>query len=133
MNDIHTGGCFCGQLRFRVAGPELYACFCHCHSCQKAAGAACVPWATFDRNTFVVVSGELCLYQSSPEVTRGHCSRCGTTLSYEHQRRRGQIDITITSFDDPSVFVPRSHIWVEDKAPWMTIADGLPQFSKTAG
>ena len=132
MSTHHGGGCLCGKLRFTVDGPALYSCFCHCRSCQHASGGAYVPWATFDRETFVVTDGELAICHSSPGVTRGHCPECGTSISYEHERRTGQVDITLTSFDDPGSFEPVSHIWVEDKAPWVTIADDLPQFEKTA-
>ena len=127
----HSGRCFCGRLRFEVAGPARYACFCHCESCQRAAGGAYVPWATFDKSTFVITSGELTERHSSPGVTRGHCRHCGTSLTYENERRQGEIDITLTSFDDPSQFQPGAHIWVEDKAPWVTIADDLPQYEQT--
>ncbi len=127
----HTGRCFCGQLRFEVAGPARYACFCHCESCQRAAGGAYVPWATFDKSTFVVTSGELTERHSSSGVTRGHCRLCGTSLTYENDRRQGEVDITLTSFDDPSQFQPGAHIWVEDKAPWVTIYDDLPQYQQT--
>lgn len=26
---MHTGHCFCGRVKFEVAGPAKYACFCH--------------------------------------------------------------------------------------------------------
>ena len=106
----------------------MYACFCHCESCQRAAGAAYVPWATFEKSTFGVTSGEMAEHHSSPGVTRGFCHDCGTSLTYEHEDRAGQIDVTLTSFDDPSGFSPQSHIWVEDKQPWVRIDDGLPQY-----
>jgi hypothetical protein len=70
---------------------------------------------------------------SSPGVTRGLCTTCGTSLTYENSARKGEIDITLTSFDDPSSFSPQAHIWVEDKQPWVTIADDLPQHQRNAG
>ena len=127
----HTGRCFCGQLRFEVEGQARYACFCHCESCQRAAGGAYVPWATFDKSNFSVTSGEMTEHYSSPGVTRGHCRDCGSSLTYENEKRPGEIDITLTSFDDPSQFKPGAHIWVEDKAPWVTIDDDLPQYPQT--
>lgn len=47
----------------------------------------------------------------------------------------GSIKFTVTGPEkyDPSAFSPRSHIWVEDKLPWVTINDGLPQYEKNAG
>jgi len=132
VNDqVFTGSCFCGDIEFAVTGPIKFCCFCHCESCRKASGGAFVPWATFARTGFRVTSGEMSLYRSSPGVTRGLCSRCGTSLTYEHENRTGEIDITPTSFSDPSRFAPSAHIWVEDKLPWVTIDDGLPQYAKT--
>lgn len=126
-----TGGCFCKQIRFEVHGPESYACFCHCESCQRAAGAPVVPWATFDKRDFVVTEGAITWHASSPGVTRGHCANCGTCLTYEHEKRGGEIDLTLNSLDDPAAIKPKAHIWVEDKQPWFTIGDGLPQYRKT--
>jgi hypothetical protein len=120
-------------VKFEVAGPAKYACFCHCESCRRAAGGAYVPWATFARTDFVVTSGHMALHHSAPQVTRGLCRNCGTSLTYEHAARAGDIDVTLTSFDDPAEFAPRAHIWVEDKLPWIYIEDGLPQFPKNAG
>lgn len=127
----YEGGCCCGRIRFQVEGPEQFSCFCHCQSCQKAAGGPVVPWTTFAKDRFRLTSGELAVCHSSPGVTRGFCRDCGTSLTYEHVKRGGDVDIRTTSFDDPSLFPPRVHIWVEDKAPWLIIGDDLPQYQKT--
>lgn len=131
--ELLYGGCFCGNLRFEVAGPETYCCFCHCESCRKASGGAYVPWATFAKQAFRLTSGTLMLHESSPGVTRGHCPRCGTSVTYEHEGRPGQIDITLACFDDASGFRPRAHIWVGDKPAWISLDDGLPRYSRHAG
>jgi hypothetical protein len=52
------------------------------------------------------------------------------SLIYEHEVREGQIAVTRTSFEDPSGFSPPTHIWVEDKLPWVTINDGLPPYAQ---
>jgi hypothetical protein len=127
------GRCFCGSIEFEVEGPEIYACYCHCESCRRASGGAFVPWATFAKSGFRVQSGELAVHHSSPGVSRGHCAACGTCLTYEHLDRHGQIDVTMTSLENPSVIAPRSHIWVADKLPAVIIGDDLPQFERTAG
>ncbi len=126
-----TGSCFCRQVRFTVDLPAKYACFCHCLSCQRAAGAPVVAWATFARDSLDVSQGEITWYESSSGVTRGHCAACGTCISYEHVKREGQIDITLNALDDPGSIAPMSHIWVEDKQPWFVISDDLPQYAQT--
>ena len=131
MTQTYKGRCFCGDVKFEVAGPIQYACFCHCESCRHAAGGAYVPWATFARTSLVITHGSMSLYHSAPDVTRGLCPTCGTSLTYEHANRAGEVDVTLTSFDDPAAFSPAAHIWVEDKLPWVEISDGLPQYQKT--
>ena len=131
MTQVCTGRCFCGAIHFEVNGVAQYACFCHCESCRRAAGGAFVPWATFAKDAFVVTKGALLLHHSAPDVTRGLCATCGSSLTYEHANRHGEIDVTLTSFDDPGAFEPVAHIWVADKLPWVEINDGLPQYQRT--
>ncbi len=131
-DQIYSGGCFCGAIRFTVAAPVLYCCFCHCRSCQRASGGAVVPWVIFNKRGFVEEKGQRQLRQSSPGVTRGHCRDCGTSLTYEDAKRDGQIDIALSVLDEPSLFHPVAHVWVEDKMASLDIADELPQFLKTA-
>ena len=128
-----TGGCFCGQVRVEVAGPEKFACFCHCESCQHAAGAPVVAWATYTRDSFHVTSGEMHWHHSSPGVTRGICQNCGTSLTYENEKRPGEIDLTVNCLDDPSKPSLKAHIWTEDKQPWLLLDDDLPAYQRNAG
>jgi len=37
------------------------------------------------------------------------------------------------ALDDPSALVPQMHIWVQDRLPWITLSDGLPQFQTVPG
>jgi hypothetical protein len=124
------GRCFCEAIRFKVEGPEKFACFCYCESCQRAAGAPIVAWATYERSSFKVTSGQLHWHQSSPGATRGLCSNCGSTISYENAARQGEIDITLNTLDNPNGPIPKAHIWTEEKQAWMTIGDDLPVYGK---
>jgi hypothetical protein len=62
-----------------------------------------------------------------------HCPQCGSALSYENARRGGEIDIAANCLDDPSLPVPRAHIWTEDKQPWFEIGGDLPVYDRTIG
>jgi hypothetical protein len=126
----YVGGCLCGSVRYEATGPATELCTCHCASCRRATGGLAVPWATFQAKQFTVTGGQLAEYRSSPEVRRGFCASCGTSLTYRHLGRVEEIDVALTTLDAPNVLVPESHIWVEDKLSWETIADGLPQFLK---
>lgn len=127
------GGCFCGDIRYEAAGPEKFACFCHCESCQRAAGAPVVAWATYSRDSFKVTRGDIHWHRSSPGVRRGICANCGTSITYENENRPGEIDITLNSLDSPDQPVLRAHIWTEDKQPWLVLDESLPIYAKNAG
>jgi hypothetical protein len=75
----------------------------------------------------------MCWRESSPGVTRGHCSDCGSSISYENEARPGEIDIALNSLDDPCGPTLRAHIWTEDKQPWLQIGDELPVHEKNIG
>jgi hypothetical protein len=48
-----------------------------------------------------------------------------------HVDRTGEIDVTVASLADPARITPQSHIWMEDKAPWLVVDDDdLPQFAQ---
>jgi len=128
-----SGHCFCRSIRFEVNGPEKFACLCYCESCQRAAGAPVVAWATYEKESFEVKSGTMCWRQSSPGATRGHCSDCGSTITYENEQRPGEIDITVNSLDDPVGPILRAHIWTEDKQPWTIFGDELPVYKQNIG
>ena len=109
------------------------ACFCHCTSCRRAAGAPFVAWGTVDEADFRIAAGRLAVVRSSHPVERGFCSACGTSLTYRNAQRPGEIDLTLATLDAPAAFEPRMHIWVQDKLPWVRIADDLPRYAMAAG
>ena len=126
---LHLGGCLCGDVRYRVSGPATNLCLCHCASCRRASGAPSVAWGTFERRHFEVTRGHLAEHNSSAEVLRGFCATCGSALTYRHSGRDEDIDVTLATLDDAAAFAPQAHIWVQDKLPWVTIDDGLPQYA----
>lgn len=129
----YTGGCFCGRVRYEAVGEAANLCFCHCNSCRRAIGAPMIPWGTFSLDKLVITAGKITEYCSSPGVTRGFCSNCGTSLTYRHEARDNEIDVALCTLDDPALLVPQAHIWVQDKLPWVTLRDGLPQFDSVMG
>src|ERR1700676_1606109 len=106
----YVGGCFWGRVRYQASGEVTNLCFCHCASCRRAIGAPMVPWGTFAAANLAIVRGRLALYRSSPKVTRGFCADCGTSLTYRHDERGGEIDLTLSTLDDPLALVPEVHI-----------------------
>jgi hypothetical protein len=123
----YAGGCPCGAVGYQAQGRARNLCFCYCTSCQRAAGAPVVAWVTFARGDFSVTHGTLTEYRSSAEVSRGFCALCGTSLTYRHDARDGETDVTLATLDEPALLAPEMHLWVAEKLPWLAIDDGRPQ------
>lgn len=125
------GGCLCGAVRYTILSAPSLVCVCHCESCRRGSGAPMVAWATFEKEYLNLPRTGVQRVASSAGVLRGHCPRCGTSLTYENAKRPGEIDVTLASMDDPAAFTPSAHIWVLEKLPWVTLADGLRQYDRT--
>lgn len=125
-NDLE-GGCLCGRVRFKISGPPLVVTHCHCATCRKAAGAAFVTWVTVRPEHFRWTAAEPAHYRSSPQVRRGFCPSCGTTLCYQRDDRADEIDVTAGALDDPGAVTPMDHIWWRSRAAWVVPGDGLPR------
>jgi hypothetical protein len=129
---LFSGGCLCGAVRYRATGAPRYLCYCHCQSCRRAAGAASVPWATFARQQFELTAAAPLEYRSSAHVLRGFCGACGSPLTYRNEARPDEVDVILTSLDEPGPLAPTAHVWVAEKLPWVLIEDDLPQHERGA-
>ena len=125
-----NGGCSCGKVRYQVESNLTSRCFCHCHSCRRASGAPYVAWGTSKAEDFGIVQGELAYYASSPNVRRGFCKACGTSLTYARQDEPSSLDIALATLDVPNALRPEFHIWLADKLEWVVIDDGLPCYTE---
>ena len=129
----HEGSCFCGDVKFSVAGkPEVMA-YCHCDSCRQwSAGpvSAFTLWkpatlkitqgldniAGFDKNP---ISGDETVISN-----RVWCKTCGGHLYTDHPAM-GLIDIPAAIIKGLD-FDPSFHVHYQESV--YTIKDGLPKF-----
>jgi hypothetical protein len=125
-DEMLSGGCLCGAIRYRIDGEPIDAGYCHCRLCQRASGAPVVAWGTFAHGDFRLESGEPAIYPSSSVAERGFCSRCGTQIFFRKRDNPHRIDITVASLDEPGAMPPQYHIWTMSQIGWLMIADELP-------
>ena len=123
---IHSGGCQCGAIRYRVEGEFSDPHLCHCRMCQKAAGNYFMPLAGALRENVVITRGEPGWFRSSDVVRRGFCAKCGTPLFFD-PLDRGHLLVTLGSLDDPSRYKPVSEDSVESRVPFVAEWVGLRQ------
>ena len=117
MTDINrTGGCQCGAVRFKIHGALGRPSICHCRMCQKAFGGFFGPLVTA-RGETEWTRGEPSYFQSSVNIDRGFCARCGTPLTY---RQPGGLEIAIGAFDDRSDLAPQIQVNFAARNSWVT-------------
>ena len=120
---VHTGGCQCGAVRFRVTGPLDDASICHCRMCQKAFGAYYAPLVSTRGARLEWTRGEPKRFQSSNLVRRGFCGDCGTPLTYEAP---DGVALAAGAFDDPAGLAPWIQYGIEGRLPYVQGLSALP-------
>ena len=123
-----TGGCLCGSVRYESTGVSSHPTLCHCSTCRRASGAHSLGWVTFPRAEFKFTADLPTEFRSSTPASRTFCAKCGTPLTFRHEKYPDDIDVTIGSLDAPGNVPPADHTWMSDAVAWDRPADGLPQY-----
>lgn len=124
-DDVYTGGCLCGAIRYRI--DQIFdAGYCHCSKCRRSTGGAVGAWAHVHAPHFELTAGAPESYAVTDAGARDFCGECGSTLYF----RAGDgsfYSVTIATFDEPERVPPQVHICVDDALDWLTIDDELPR------
>jgi hypothetical protein len=120
MSEIHTGGCQCGAVRFRMEGVPKDVSVCYCRMCQKAFGAYYAPLVAVGTAKVTWTRGAPKRFASSNFVHRGFCADCGTPLTYEAP---DGLSLAAGAFDDPARLPPTIQFGIECK---LAFADQIP-------
>jgi hypothetical protein len=113
--EMRTGGCQCGAVRFRIRGALGRPSICHCRMCQKQFGGFFGPLVTV-KGEVEWPRSEPAYFQSSINIARGFCPQCGTPLTYKHP---GGVEIAIGAFDDRSDLAPQIQVNYGSRLPWV--------------
>ncbi len=131
------GGCYCGAVRYRVAGEPLFKGQCHCRECQYISGGHPNVVLGMPGSGFAYTKGQPREYRRSDlesPVTREFCGECGTHLLSRAPGVPGAVLLKVGTFDDPSVFgTPQMAIYTIDKQPFHQVPQGIPTFERTPG
>ena len=120
------GGCLCGGVTYQIAGDLKDALACHCSQCARTSGNYAAMAACKTADLTIEDRGPLAWFQSSPEVNRGFCSRCGGNLFWR-QDPGDETYITVGTLTPPTGLRLAEHIFVASRSDFYDIADGLPQ------
>jgi hypothetical protein len=128
VEQMLTGGCLCGEVRYRITGAPVEALYCHCRMCQRAHGAPVIAWLTVSLDAFAVTAGNPAAYRSSARASRHFCGHCGTPLTWREADNPALVDISIATIGNPEAVAPTLHTWTDSRIAWFEIADHLPRY-----
>lgn len=133
MSERREGGCFCGDVRYRLNVEPGPIAHCHCTDCRASSGAAFVSWVAVPLTQFEWTAAAPATYvhasDTAPRVERTFCRRCGTTLGF-HRSGDADMDVTAASLDDASGLNPGYHLFTASAASWIQLDDDLPRHSR---
>lgn len=127
-----VGGCLCGGVRYEYDGTIEEISLCHCSMCRKAQGSAYVAVSPIDAARFRVTSGQALLkaYRAVPEKARVFCAQCGSPIYSAHDQFPAVLRLRLGTIETPFICRQAYHAFVDSKADWEIIADGLPQYAQ---
>lgn len=136
-NDLLSGGCLCGELRYEATAAPFDGTYCHCSMCRRSTGGLFSIGVLFNWADFRVVQGEPEYYHASELGHYAFCGNCGSTI-YGTYEGSPSLYVYLDGLDDPNAWPFDAegwsgHVFVDDKVSWYQIRDGLPQHAASAG
>ena len=128
IEDPVTGGCLCGEIRYRITGPRNGGFLCHCRMCQRASGAAFAALFYVSDASLSLSRGRLRSYKSSAMAERHFCEACGSPIFLRRLNRPGECGVFVGSLDDPNDFQPEISICQASAVGWTRRLDDLPRY-----
>lgn len=123
-DEVHSGGCLCGAVRYRLKGQPSRTTVCYCTQCQKQTGSPVPAMVTYELENFELVVGTPAVFRSSALATRQFCDRCGSALFWRGDGR-AEVDIFMGTLDDPSPMpAPSLELWTVHRVKWLAHLDG---------
>ena len=126
----YTGGCLCGQVRYRIVSEPGASRVCWCKDCQRIASNGTVN-AVFP-SAAIEVTGETGQHRktadSGNEVLRRFCPTCGSHLFSDSTGRPGLTVVRLGTLDDPSAIQPTANIWSGSAPGWACMDRSLENF-----
>ncbi|MCE7795409.1 GFA family protein [Sphingobium sufflavum] len=130
MSDTEThdgaqsGGCLCGQVRYRFSGAPLLTAVCHCRHCQKQGGSAfsvvcAIPAAAYEQ------SGETRIFadrgESGKGVARHFCPDCGSPIISVAEALPDMVIVKAGTMDDFAAVRPDAEAYCDSALSWLPV------------
>jgi hypothetical protein len=128
-----TGGCYCGEVRYEVNGPQEAAFQCHCRECQYLTGGNANIVVVFAESDFRYTKGLASSFARSDlenPVTRHFCGACGTGIGSRSPSRPNSMIVKVGTLDNPGEYQAQAAIFTCDRQAYHYIPNNIPSFDK---
>jgi hypothetical protein len=134
MNDLTTGQCLCGAVKFRISGGFESFFLCHCARCRKDSGSAHSANLFSSTADITWLSGEENIKTfrlPGSRHVKSFCTTCGSALPVS-QEADGVLVVPAGALDSRIDMRPDAHICFSSRASWdedlasLRRIDGLP-------
>ena len=126
-----TGGCACGDLRYRLKSAPMFVNCCHCLNCQRQTGSAFVLNMIIEPAQVEVLSGTptpIAVPRENGPHRIFRCPSCEVAVWSVYGGRAEILFIRAGTLDDPTMVSPDVHIYTRSKLPWIALPAGVPAF-----
>ena len=133
-NKILTGGCICGEVKYKLTEIPLFTQACHCKDCKILTGSSYVINSSVLENTLIVegkISPSEGLKGGSGKPCKAYfCTKCGTYLYTDYESAVGRMNVRTKTLKDSDKFPPQAHIFLKDKDPWLNLSEDVNCFEE---
>jgi hypothetical protein len=131
-DNVFTGGCLCGAIRYRATASPLRGVICHCSMCRRHSGAPALAFVHFPGASFTWLREEPSWFGSSPYAQRGFCATCGSTIGMREDVLADRVQICAGTLDAPGRIRIDDHVWTGERISWFDLRDDLPRFEASS-
>ena len=132
-----TGGCYCGEIRYKASGDPALKVQCHCRECQYISGGSANVTIGMPAAGFEYTQGTPKQFKRDDlenPVVREFCGNCGTQILSMADFALPEVKlIKVGTMDEPSLFNPDMAIFTVDQQTFHQIPGDIPTFDRMPG
>jgi hypothetical protein len=126
-----SGGCTCGNVRYRLTSKPLIVHCCHCRWCQRETGASFALNAMIEADRVILLQGEPVVVVTPSNSGKGQkitrCPICSIALWSNYAGAGDAIRfVRVGTLDDPDRLPPDIHIFTASKQSWIALPPSVP-------
>ena len=120
MDDVISGGCLCGGVKYSIKNSFEFLLFCHCDQCRRITGSAHASnlFSTTDSLTWDQGQSFVEVFRHPKgDFTKAFCRQCGSGLPYTTQSGHAVIVPAGSLNGDPNVG-KKAEVFLSERTAW---------------